>query len=142
MNTQQMSANSGRLRRYAQVGVQSGLEAATPHRLILMLLEGALTRIARAVGHLQRGETAARGQNISLAISIIGGLRGSLNHGEGGVIAENLDELYGYMIDRLLHANLRGDAEALREVQNLLSEIRAGWIAIAPAATAPAPAHG
>ncbi|MCC7413392.1 MAG: flagellar export chaperone FliS [Gammaproteobacteria bacterium] len=118
---------------YARVGVQTGIEAASPHRLIVMLMDGALARIASAQGHLERGEIAAKGACISMAISIIDGLRGSLDRQAGGALAANLDELYRYMGERLLGANLKNDADALGEVRRLLGEIRGAWVAIGAA---------
>lgn len=118
------------LRQYAQVGVETGVQDASPHRLIEMLLDGALSKIAAAGGHLKRGETAQKGANISWAISIIGGLKGSLDMQAGGTLAANLEALYDYAGRRLLEANVRNDDKALAEVYGLLSEIRSAWGAI------------
>ena len=115
---------------YRQVGTYSGVAEATPHRLIQMLLEGALDKIAVAKGHLGRGDVLEKGNNINWAISIINGLRGSLDFEAGGDIARNLDDLYDYMVRRLLEAHARNDAEALDEVARLLREIKAGWDSI------------
>lgn len=119
------------LEQYEKVGVQSGVENASPHRLVQMLMEGATARIAAAMGHLQRGAIAEKGRNISLAISIIAGLRSSLDKDKGGQIADNLDRLYDYMTRRLLEANLKNDRALLDEVQDLLQAIKEGWDAVA-----------
>jgi len=115
---------------YGSMAVQTGIEAATPHRLVQMLMEGALEKMAAARGHMQRGNIAEKGENISWAISIIEGMRASLDQDAGGDIARNLNDLYDYMGRRLLEANLRNDAKALDEVIVLLREIKAGWDAI------------
>jgi flagellar protein FliS len=118
------------LRQYSTVGVRSGIEDASPHRLIQMLMEGALARTAAAIGHLEHGDTAEKGQSISLAISIIGGLQASLDAGRGGEVAGNLDRLYDYMGRRLLDANVNNDRAALEEVHRLLSGIKDAWDAL------------
>ncbi len=115
------------LDQYTRIGVQTGIESASPHRLIQMLLDGALSKIAVAMGHLQRGAIAEKGSNISVAISIVNGLRFSLDFEKGGEIAANLDRLYDYLARRLVEANIRNDMTALEEVHKLLSEVRAGW---------------
>ena len=97
---------NGVLKAYKQVGVQNEVTLANPHRLVQMLLDGALDRIAIAKGHMARGEIAEKGGNISKAIAIVDGLRMSLNGESGGAIANNLDELYEYMGRRLLQANV------------------------------------
>lgn len=123
------SMNSA-LQQYRKVGAQTGVEAATPHRLIQMLLEGALEKINLAKGYMQRNEIALKGSHISWAISIIDGLRMSLDKEAGGEIAENLDALYDYMGRRLLEANLNNDEGMLDEVSGLLLEIKSAWDAV------------
>ncbi len=111
-------------------GAASGVEEASPHRLIQVLMTSALARIATARGQMERGEVAAKGRNIGLAISIIDALRASLDPEAGGEIALNLERLYEYMTARLLEANLRNDRDALGEVHRLLGEIKEAWDAI------------
>jgi flagellar protein FliS len=114
---------------YQQIGVSSA-EYADPHRLVQMLLEGALARLAYARGAIERGEVGEKGIMIGKAIAIIGGLQGSLNQDTGGEIAANLAALYDYMQHRLVHANLKNDIEAIEEVATLLREIKQGWDAM------------
>jgi flagellar protein FliS len=101
-----------------------------------MLLDGALDKISIANGHMKRGEVAQKGAHISWAISIIEGLRTSLNIESGGELAGNLDRLYEYASQRLVEANLRNDPALLDEVQGLLAEVRAGWQDIQPPGSA------
>jgi flagellar protein FliS len=120
---------------YAEVGVETGVAAADPHKLILMLFDGTLAAIAKARLAMSRGEIAAKGAAISKAIEIIdGGLKASLDVSAGGVLAERLAALYGYMLNRLLAANLRNDASLLDEITRLLNELRGAWAQIGDAA--------
>jgi flagellar protein FliS len=116
--------------RYQQVGVQSEIGDASPHRLIQMMLDGALARVTAARGALVAGETARKGELIGKAIGLIEGLRVSLDAERGGDIAVNLAALYDYSGRRLLQANLHNDAVILDEVASLLREIAAGWTAL------------
>lgn len=115
---------------YTQVNKYSGVTDASPHRLVQMLLEGAMEKLASVKYFLKRGELAKKGETIGQIISIIGGLRSSLNLEAGGELAENLDRLYDYMERRLLQANLNNDEYILNEISSLLKEIKAGWDAI------------
>lgn len=125
---------------YAQVGVETGVAAADPHKLILMLFDGALAAIAKARFAMSRSEIVAKGAAISKAIEIVdGGLKASLDVGAGGELAERLSQLYDYMLHRLLQANLRNDIPALDEVTRLLSELRGAWAQIGRAAAAATP---
>lgn len=115
------------MNQYKTVGVQSGLESASPHTLIQMLLDGALGRLALAKGFMERNSHEEKGRAISSAISIIGGLQGSLDLDKGGEIAANLNALYTYMTERLFKAATNNDVETLNEISGLLEEIREGW---------------
>jgi flagellar protein FliS len=112
---------------YASVGLRTNVETASPHRLVLLLLDGALEKLRTAKLCMQRGQIADKGAQISWAISIIDGLRASLDLAQGGELASNLDALYDYMGRTLLESNLRNDPEKINEVVQLLGEIRIGW---------------
>lgn len=125
---------------YAKVGMETGVTAASPHKLIVMLFDGALLSIATAQQKMLAGEIAGKGQAISRAIAIIdGGLRASLNKEAGGEIALNLDALYEYLSHRLLQANLENQPAFLEEVHGLLHDLKGAWEMIGESAV-PAPA--
>jgi flagellar protein FliS len=121
-----MNMNSA-MNEYKNAGVNAEVMEADPHRLIQMLMEGALDRIAIAKGAMQQKNVAVKGERISSAITIIEGLRHSLNKDAGGQIAMNLDDLYEYMASRLMEANLKDDVEMLDEVADLIRKIKSGW---------------
>lgn len=121
---------------YSQVGVEVSVAVASPHKLILLLFDGALKAISLAKFNMQNRKIAEKCQAISQAMAIIDeGLKLSLDVKAGGELAENLYALYEYMGIRLLEANLRNDPDALDEVTRLLTEIRGAWAAIAPTST-------
>jgi len=119
------------MRQYQTVNTQTQVAEASPHRLIQMLMEGGLSRMAQARGAMERGQTALKGELLGKAIAIIGGLRAGLDVEKGGQLAERLDTLYEYMMVRLSDANLKNDIEALDEVAGLLREVKSGWDGIA-----------
>jgi flagellar protein FliS len=119
------------LRQYQTVNTQAQAIEASPHRLIQMLMEGGLTRLAQARGAMERDQVALKGEFISKAIGIIGGLREGLNLEQGGEVAANLDSLYEYMTSRLVEANVQNEIAPLDEVAGLLRNVKAGWDAIA-----------
>ncbi len=123
---------------YAKIGMETGVLAASPHKLIVMLYDGARVALNDALAGMQSGNIAQKGKSLSRAIMIIdSGLRAALDKKAGGEIAESLDALYEYMSNRLLTANVNNDAGMIEEVQRLLTELRDAWNAIAdtPAAS-------
>ncbi len=115
------------LKQYQQVNRETAVVDADPHRLIQMLLEGGLERLAVARGCIERNDIQGRNHFIGKAIDIIGGLRGVLDLEQGGELAANLDNLYDYMQRRLFDANRHNSAEYLDEVVNLLKTVKDGW---------------
>ena len=117
---------------YANIGLETGVIAASPHQLITMLFDGAMTAILKAKNHIQNNQIAEKGEAISKAIMIIdSGLRGGLNLDKGGNLAQNLDALYSYMVQRLMEANLRNDPALLKEVYGLLNDLKSAWVGMA-----------
>ncbi len=116
---------------YAKIGIETGVLAANPHKLIIMLYEGAITACHSAIGHMQKKDILNKSAMLSKAIMIIeSGLRLSLNKNAGGEIAVSLDALYAYMSGRLYSANIRNQPELVLEVIKLLTELKGAWEAI------------
>ncbi|HOY00469.1 flagellar export chaperone FliS [Zoogloea sp.] len=113
---------------YAEVGVETGVSTADPHKLILMLFEGALLQIGTAGIAMDNKDIPTKGTATSKAIEIItNGLKVSLDYEAGGELAERLGALYDYMTQRLLYANLNNSRPALDEVARLLNELKGAW---------------
>lgn len=125
------------LKQYQKLGIESEVSNASPHRLIQLLFEGALGRLAAAQGAMERGDIAVKGEMLGKAIGIVGGLRSSLDM-EAGEISERLDQLYEYINLRLLEASAQNDIDKVVEVIQLLKTVKSGWDEIGPqAAKAP-----
>jgi flagellar protein FliS len=113
--------------KYRQVGMTSEVEAADPHRLIQMLMEGALTRMSQAKGMIEQKNHEGKAKLLGRVMEIIASLQSSLDHDKGGDISANLDRLYDYMNRRLLEASSANDTSIIDEVMSLLLEIKSGW---------------
>jgi len=122
-------------KQYAKISTSSETESADPHRLIQMLIDGALSKLIVAKAMLERRDIAKKGENVSWAISIIGGLQASLDMQKGGEIAQTLNALYDYMTVRLAQANATNDVTGLDEVIHLMKTIKEGWDGIRPQVT-------
>ena len=123
-------------RAYQQVGLESAVMSASPHQLVSMLFDGALSALVRARLFVEEGRISEKGEALSKAINIIdNGLKAGLNMEVEGDLSANLSALYEYMVRRLLQANLRNDAGAIVEVEDLLSNIADAWKQIGPNAS-------
>lgn len=119
------------LREYRRIATKSSIDGASPHRLIQLMMERALQKIGLARRQIEEDHVQEKGNSISDAISIVNGLQASLNHKADPRLSENFDALYGYMMRRLLEANLHNDTSMLDEVSGLLGELKEAWDAIA-----------
>ena len=118
---------------YRQVGVQSGVDGASPHTLIKMLFDGLIQSLNAARGALQRGDIAEKGRQIGKAVRILEeGLKGGLNPAQGGEIAIILAALYDYCVSRLTLANMRNDLALVEEVVSLIAPVAQSWSEIGP----------
>jgi flagellar protein FliS len=122
--------NASKLAAYRSTSAHAGVAAADPHRLVVMLMDGALDRIATARGLMVHGDVAEKAQLLQRAVAIIDELRNSLNLKAGGELSHNLDALYEYMCMRLVQANASNKPGLLDEVSRLLNEIRSAWLAL------------
>lgn len=118
------------IRTYAQVDVHGNATYASPHRLIQMLLDNVLSKVASAKGCMLQGSVAEKCEHIGRAMALVEGLRLSLDKQNGGDIAQNLEDLYDYIERQLLQANMKNNPAILDEISSLLNEIKIGWNAI------------
>lgn len=125
---------------YANVGLETGVVAASPHQLIAMLYEGAELAVRMAIKHIQEGNLIKKSAAITQASAIImEGLRAALDLKQGGDLAQQLDALYDYMNKRLMLAHLNNQTAPLDEVLGLLRELHGAWLQIAPTGRAASP---
>ncbi|HEY0954440.1 MAG TPA: flagellar export chaperone FliS [Roseateles sp.] len=137
------AARNQRATLYAKVGLETDVQAASPHRLVAMLFDGVFDAMAQATQAIQTGNVELKGRALSRAVRILDeGLRAGLDM-SAGQLAMDLRELYGYICMRLTQANLKSDLAAIDECQRLLAPVREAWGAISqtPAAQGAQPAR-
>ncbi len=122
-----MNMRQRALASYGDVKVTTGVTGADNVQLIQMLFDGLIESLATAKGQIERGMIEEKSKSIARAGRIVIGLQGALDFDKGGDIARNLNDLYSYVTRRLFHVNAHNDLEALKEVHNLMSEIRGAW---------------
>jgi len=117
---------------YKEVDLETSVSQSSPHQLIVLLFDAALNAIQLAGLYIEKGDIAGKGEAISKAINIIdNGLKSCLDLEKGGEIAENLDQLYHYIIQQLVLANLHSDKQKLQLCFDLLDNIAQAWRKIA-----------
>lgn len=115
---------------YKKGGLKQDVASADPHKLTLMLMQGALDKMAYAKGCIERKDFAGRSEHLSRTTAILLNLRDTLDLNVGGEVADNLFALYDFMVQRLTDANIQNSEEIVDEVIKLLSPIRDAWLQI------------
>lgn len=123
-----LSSNSQAAAEYSKIGMQTGVTAASPVKLICMLYDGAISSCLAAIRAIDAKDYALKSKHLSKAISIVqSGLQESLNGEKGGEISINLDSLYVYIIGQLYKANEMNDSEYVHDSIKLLRDLRSTW---------------
>jgi len=129
-----MIYSQNRAAQYHAVRSHGQVADASPARLVQVMFEHILSNLATAQGCMERirgnlpyKDVVAKGKAMGKAVRLIGQLDASLNMEQGGQIAENLHNLYLYMLGRLTTANVHNDARVVVEVADLMRKIKTGW---------------
>jgi len=117
----------GSLQAYKKVSVDSQLTAASPHKIVQMLMAGAIERLIQGKAAMQAGNIPVKGERLGKALDIIISLRSCLSMYDGGDIAKNLDQLYEFMITQISAANHKNDPQPIDDVIDIIREIKSAW---------------
>ncbi|EOD54645.1 flagellar export chaperone FliS [Aeromonas molluscorum] len=114
------------LKAYKATSIAADLAVADPHRVIQLMMQGFLERLAQAKGAIERHDMEAKSIAVSKAQGLLHGLQDALDMSQG-TISEDLLGLYSYMDERIWDASLGRDAAPLDEVMGLMVTIKSGW---------------
>lgn len=115
------------LQQYRRQQAEFDVESASPVQLVVMLYDKAAALLRQSVLHIDRDNMKAKGEALNRAMEIFCELQAVLNREEGGVVAQNLDSMYEFMIRSVTLANLNNDPQPLEGVLKVLDELRKGW---------------
>lgn len=115
---------------YKKGNLRQEISQADPHKLTLMLMQGALDKLAYGKGCMERKDYEGKAENLSRVSAILINLRDTLDMENGGEVSENLFSLYDYMIQRVTDANIQNSLQILDEVINLMLPIKTAWAQI------------
>lgn len=117
---------------YRNLALESSVQQASPHGLVSMLFDGAVSALHEGRAAMAAGDPAAKGRALTRAIRIVDeGLKASLDP-SGGELTQRLSALYEYVARQILAASARNDAALLDEAEALLTPLKDAWRAIDP----------
>ncbi|MGN0350661.1 MAG: flagellar export chaperone FliS [Roseburia sp.] len=98
---------------------------ATPAELTLMLYDGAIKFCNLAIAAVEENDVEKAHINIVKVEHIVQEFQSTLNHKYA--VAEDFNNVYSYILQRLTEANIKKDKEILEEVLKHLRTMRDTW---------------
>lgn len=120
------------LNAYRSTDLNSRCETSSKRDLVIMLYDAAIDAMGVAQQHAARGEKRAVNAATTRALTILSGLRETLDLKNGGAVAAHLDDFYQFLMRRLVRSAGGAATEDLAECEDLLGQVREAWAAIAP----------
>lgn len=117
------------IKAYTTQNLQAEMAVADPYRIIQLMMQGCIERLAQSKGAIERRDFEGKSIAISKSMALINGLQDALDLSYGKV-PEDLFALYDYMKQRLLDASSNMNVEPLDEVGRLMLTIKSGWDSI------------
>ncbi|MCO4321657.1 flagellar export chaperone FliS [Aliidiomarina quisquiliarum] len=118
------------LKAYNSVGVSNQAAMADPYRVIQMLLQGALDKMAYAKGAIERKDHAEKAKHLTKSVAIVSALQGALDMDVKADVTNNLFDLYSFIMDQLTDVSIDNDVEKLDQTMFVIRQIKEGWDAI------------
>lgn len=104
------------------------VSTSSPEKLLLMLYDGAINFTRIAIDKMEKKDIAGKGKFIGKAQAIVSELMNTLNHEIGGDISRRLEQLYIYLIDEYLAANINNSTRPLENALKILTILRDTWV--------------
>ncbi len=114
---------------------EAKVKTASRGSLIIMLYDECIRQINEAIeclkdGNVQPDRIEFVHRHVLKAQDVITELMTSLNMEEGGEISENLLSLYSFFNQQLFQANVQKDPEPLKNVKDMMEELRNAWVQV------------
>ncbi|MBN2715528.1 MAG: flagellar export chaperone FliS [Deltaproteobacteria bacterium] len=103
------------------------IETANPGRVLIQLYDAAIRFVEKAQVQIDAGQAGPKGESLRKAHAIIAEFINSLDHKMSPQLCSNLEQIYGFMLEKIAEANVNMDSSALIPVLRHLREMRETW---------------
>jgi flagellar protein FliS len=104
------------------------IQMASKEQLLIITYDIGIRSCVAAEKAINDGDSEQVNENLQRAQSVIRELMVTLNIEQGGEVAGSLMRLYDFMFYRLVDANVKNDAEMVKNVRAMLEELKATWM--------------
>ena len=107
------------------------IQAASPHKLVVIVFEQLVVNFERARIAMERNDIELRVTSLRRGRDIVTELLGTLDFEKGGALANQLADLYQYLLYELVDVGMRGDLYTMRKLVNIATLLRDGFVGAA-----------
>lgn len=111
--------------------VKNDLENLSREDIVVKLYQTLRMRMQAAIEEIKDGNVGKKAEHLSRALAIVLELQNSLDMEQGGEIAVNLNDLYGYLVSDLMMANLKNDIQKIEDGLKVVEPLLEAWTEIA-----------
>ena len=97
-------------------------------QLVVLLYDGIVESLVAARGHIERKEFREGGRQFTRALTIISGLRETLDFEAGSPVAHDLLKFYNSLTSQAIHAQTQRDLALLDKCVDWVKSVREAWI--------------
>ena len=109
----------------------NGISTSSQSQLILMMYDGALQAVNQSIECMNKKDISGQSRFILKTQDIINELSLALDMQQGGEVSKTLEQLYQFVLNQLIQANITSDLMYLESVLKVLSPLRDAWSRIA-----------
>lgn len=109
---------------------QNQILNASPKKLVVLLYDGCIKNLKLAEISIAEKNIEQANNALIKAQDIVAELAGTLNKDQGGQIAEDLSDIYEYLMTKLIEANRTKDVTIIQKNREMLEELREAWAGI------------
>jgi len=107
------------------------IHSASPERLVVIVFEQLVVNLERARIAMERKDIELRVTSLRRARGLVNELLGTLDFDKGGALANQLADLYQFMLVELVDIGARGDLVTLRKLVKIAASLRDGFVGAA-----------
>lgn len=100
---------------------------ASKENILMMLYDGAIRFLKKAIAATGQNNLDEKNKYVGKTMDIVNELRATLNHKADENIANHLDQLYEFVLDRLLKGSMENNPKYLEEAIGVLETLRKAW---------------
>lgn len=110
----------------AELLTEEALYQKTPQEITALLYEAMLDHLENAIQKIETKDYIEVNESLKKCNDILKRLGAGLNY-DAGIIADQLESVYMYVDHLLFDANVKKDAEKVKEAHQLISMISEAW---------------